>query len=117
MKTIVTLPRELEVKSIKIDPKTGTIEIEHRPLSRRAVMPVVYLTCVGTGGMEARATLALNSGSGLYNVVNDKADGNAAEFDLPPVEFAQRRAKKVANGQRLYSSSPNAAAQPPAAKT
>lgn len=92
MKTIIQLPSDVEIKGIKIDEKTRTIEIDHRFLTVQSAVPAAYLTCRGNGGMQKKAILFVSGKSGRFQVIPEGVEGNPA-FDLPKEKFQERSDK------------------------
>jgi hypothetical protein len=85
-KTVIELPRSIELKELKIDTKTNTIEIDHRFLKGQTYSPVCYLKCEGEGGMESQAVIYLSGNTGMYSARNQASEARP-KFDLAPDEY------------------------------
>jgi len=94
-KTIIELPRSIDVKEIRVDVEKGVIIIDHRFLNNQALAPVAHLTCEGTGGMKAQAVLYLSGHTGVYRVCNANKAAKV-RFDLQEHDFKKVTEEKAA---------------------
>jgi len=102
-KTVIELPRDMELKDLKIDKDKKTITLEHRILTGQSTATVAYLKCVGDGGMESTAIISVSGNTGKYSARNSGSEANL-RFDLPPGEFEDATAEdddEVAEPQRV----------------
>lgn len=79
-KTIIELPREMEIKSIDIDQKAKKITIDHRVFPGTTLLPVAHLTAQGDSGRSSHAKLHLSGRSGRF-VLSNATEGGQADFD------------------------------------
>lgn len=85
-KTIIDLPKEIEVVSVDFDKAKGTVTIEHRFLRGQTTTKVAHLICEGAGGKQRRSLLSLNGNLGTYtatpvdNVVQPAFDMDEEEY-------------------------------------
>ena len=83
MKTVITLPRGMEVEKVDVDEANGKITVHHRFLSKQAAAPALYLTAEGKHGQKRETILMVSGNTGRYNVIEPDAASAPVAFDKP----------------------------------
>ena len=106
MKTVVTLPRGMEVEKVEVDEAGGKITLHHRFLGKQASAPALYLTAEGKQGQKRETILMVSGNNGRYTVVEPEAQSAPVAFDKP------KRAPGSASTGPTAPSGPTAPTEP-----
>ena len=83
MKTVLTLPRGMEVEKVEFDEANGKITVHHRFLAKQTTAPALYLTAEGKQGQKRETILIVSGNTGRYAVVEPDGASTQVAFDKP----------------------------------